>query len=601
MANPFAKAANITNKINSDPIIVGQIRQTQMISTFGIGSIVDFIDKTVIIAGADDWEDREDLRIYNENLKILTGAEYFVSPKTETGEVFWKQSPDIPAFFFPEKIFCPDCGNIFDYKEISWHKPKCPKCFKGRIVASRFIVVCNNGHMEDFPYSWWVHSGKNCSNSTNPRIKMYNVANRSDIDSLFLECSECGAKRSMITAFSENALSGVNGYKCNGIHPHLQTKRLEDFVECTEVLKTRLRSSSSVYFPAIQTALSIPPWSQIAVQMILSDYNKIQFANDISEYIKVNLLPKAQKPIKLDDLIKAYHIVINNKSTGKIQNESDVCLEEYKALNKDKVEGDTEFSSFKTELPISFEKLFEKMIIVDKLTVIQSLIGFTRIKPWDGSKTKSNLVSLFSDKKKKWLPAIKLYGEGIFIKFNENALTTWKQKIGRKYYQMEKALNESFFSNDRFSPEYVLLHTFSHLFIRQLSTECGYSTASLKEKIYSTYNGNDNSDNKMSGVLIYLASSDSDGSLGGLISIAQNKELFKNIIVKMVQKASWCSADPFCINSTQQGFASLNYAACHDCCLLPETSCEFRNALLDRVSITGLPENRSLGYFHGLL
>ena len=128
-------------------------------------------------------------------------------------------------------------------------------------------------------------------------------------------------------------------------------------------------------------------------------------------------------------------------------------------------------------------------------------------------------------------------------------------------------------------------------------SECGYGLASLKEKIYSKfYDGGDNNLN-MYGVLIYLATPDSDGSLGGLISIAQDKYRFQKILDDMLKKALWCSADPLCINSKEQGFLSLNYAACHDCTLLPETSCEFRNVLLDRGAIVGIAENRELGLF----
>ena len=147
---------------------------------------------------------------------------------------------------------------------------------------------------------------------------------------------------------------------------------------------------------------------------------------------------------------------------------------------------------------------------------------------------------------------------------------------------------------DRFAPEYIMLHTFSHLFIRQLANECGYSTASLKEKIYSTFVDTEDSA-KMHGILVYLASSDCDGSLGGLVSIAENPDKLRFILENMLRKAQWCSADPLCITSTEQGFHSLNYAACHDCVLLPETSCEFRNILLDRASIIGTAEQRNLG------
>jgi len=69
----------------------------------------------------------------------------------------------------------------------------------------------------------------------------------------------------------------------------------------------------------------------------------------------------------------------------------------------------------------------------------------------------------------------------------------------------------------------------------------------------------------------------------------------QSILKNMLHKALWCSADPLCCTSTQQGFHSLNYAACHDCVLLPETSCEFRNVLLDRISIVGTPEKPDIG------
>ena len=146
-----------------------------------------------------------------------------------------------------------------------------------------------------------------------------------------------------------------------------------------------------------------------------------------------------------------------------------------------------------------------------------------------------------------------------------------------------------------------MLHTFSHLLIRQLANECGYSTASMKERIYSTFLSHSGKNEIMNGILIYTASSDCDGSLGGLISAAQNTDKLHDILENMLTKAAWCSGDPLCISSTEQGFDSLNYSACHDCVLLPETSCEFRNVLLDRVSIVGRPEEPQLGLMGGVL
>ncbi len=160
---------------------------------------------------------------------------------------------------------------------------------------------------------------------------------------------------------------------------------------------------------------------------------------------------------------------------------------------------------------------------------------------------------------------------------------------------MKKAMYDSNFTNESFSEIYVLLHTFAHLFIREISNVCGYSTASIREKIYSEIN--DKNEVKMCGILIYVSSSDSDSSLGGLISVADNEDVFEKIMDSMLERASWCSGDPLCIFSAKQGYKNLNYAACHDCTLLPETSCERFNCFLDRASIVGLPDNQDLGFF----
>ena len=148
-----------------------------------------------------------------------------------------------------------------------------------------------------------------------------------------------------------------------------------------------------------------------------------------------------------------------------------------------------------------------------------------------------------------------------------------------------------------FSSRYLFMHTLSHLLIRQLTIDCGYQEAALKERIYSTY---PNEGIDMAGILIYTSTSDSDGSLGGLVRQGEY-DLFEGTLRNIDQEASWCSSDPLCINSNAQGYNSLNYAACHACTLLPETSCESRNCLLDRVSIVGKPDNRSLGYFNAFL
>ena len=623
---------NINNKKNSmfKSRIVGDIRQTQLITTYGVGSIVDFINDTVMIAGIDDWdtgknEDSAEYRkLYNENLQSLTGAKYFLSPKVESDSRLTK-SRDISSFTFPELLYCPKCKRFIRAKEAANANPKRPnkcclnikkhkehcdkkgcKCSDepctGALVASRFIVACENGHIEDFPYSWWIHGNSGCEENKPPRISMYNIGDRSDIESLWIKCDNCGKTKSMANAFKENTFAGEDGYPCSGNHPHLKTKRSDTQPDCTEKLKTRLRSSSGIYYSATMSALQIPPWSRSAVKLIERKYDELIEMNDVTRYLSRNIPYGAT----LDQLLSAYALVRQRKGASALRTEQEIYQEEYKILVQGDVDVSDEdskndYSAFSAEIPNGFERFIERITVVDKLTVTEALRGFTRLKPWNGEDGK---LAPLSSKPKDWLPAVELRGEGIFIQFSDKAIANWKNTINSRYAKMGQQLSKSYLRKireDRFSPEYVMLHTFAHLFIRQLANECGYSAASLKEKIYSTFNTESGDTFIMHGILIYLASSDCDGSLGGLISIAEKAERMREIIENMLRNAQWCSADPLCITSTEQGYDSLNYSACHGCVLLPETSCESRNTLLDRVSVAGTPEKPELGLLGELL
>lgn len=232
------------------------------------------------------------------------------------------------------------------------------------------------------------------------------------------------------------------------------------------------------------------------------------------------------------------------------------------------------------------------------MVVTLALKGFTRLYPYKGGTEEA--IAPLSREHKEWLPAVELNGEGIFIKFNDEAIDSWCERNAERYAEMSHAHEESFLKSPKFSAKYVLLHSFAHLFIRQLANECGYSAASINEKIYSDFTDGSNPA-RMNGILIYLSSPDSDGSLGGLVSVAEETDLLDKVLKNMLAESRWCSSDPLCSSSMHQGFASLNYAACHACTLLPETSCEIQNVLLDRVSVTGKPEKPEIGFFGDLV
>ena len=144
-----------------------------------------------------------------------------------------------------------------------------------------------------------------------------------------------------------------------------------------------------------------------------------------------------------------------------------------------------------------------------------------------------------------------------------------------------------------------MIHTFSHLLIRQLSFECGYAASSLRERIYSR-EPDDESD-AMAGLLIYTADSDSEGSLGGLVRQGQIDRIIPTVL-SALQHGQWCSSDPICRELPGQGLNGLNRAACHACCLISETSCVYNNTLLDRMVVTGNDDiNGNIGFFSSVI
>jgi hypothetical protein len=209
----------------------------------------------------------------------------------------------------------------------------------------------------------------------------------------------------------------------------------------------------------------------------------------------------------------------------------------------------------------------------------------------------------------RWLPAIEVFGEGIYLELDEHQIKRW---LDAQSSWLEKRLTDGFLTrlsgiflalpplapvSRAWAEKYLLVHSLSHILINQLVFECGYSTASLRERLYVSNDRNA----PMAGVLIYTAAGDSEGTLGGLVSLGRRERLGP-IFRRALSRASWCSADPVCSeNLGGQGSRLVNLAACHACVLLPETSCETVNHGLDRATVVGTPYDRQCGFMSELL
>jgi hypothetical protein len=232
-------------------------------------------------------------------------------------------------------------------------------------------------------------------------------------------------------------------------------------------------------------------------------------------------------------------------------------------------------------------------MVVKRLREVRVLTSFTRILPSTSSDEK--YLSPLYETHPGWLPGMEVLGEGIFIELLPEKLADWEtrsdvraraDRIDTKY---RATFRQRGTNPDRtISPRLLLLHTLAHALINEWSLDCGYPASSLRERLYSSVT--------MAGFLIYTATSDSAGSLGGVIAEATPERLDVSLEGALA-RSSWCSSDPLCSESDASGVDSLNLAACHACILLPEVSCEEMNVLLDRGLLVGTLAHPELGFF----
>lgn len=568
---------------------LGEVRPAQLITTFGPGAIVDSVKDSVTVLDINYWKN-VGKKIVDIRLASYLGVEYFYEPRASFKE-------DIPVISFPDYHVCSSkkCSHLFnlqdnfDLDKYLKYGPTCPKCNKSAYPA-RFIISCRKGHMDDFPWRWWAHEG-----DTNCKKDMQLIAKgrTSSLADLEVKCS-CGAKKSMKGATSR---SEFKNYKCTGRHPHRPGLKN---IDCKSEVIPLQRGASNVYFPVIRSAISIPPWIN-PIDNLLDDHYKM--IRELREFLgeeadekvydkyfkeKYSLDEYKEALRRRDEKIQEY-IEIKEMEYAAITN-----FEDYEYRNVGKY-----FKASEEELPPYLEKYFKRLIKVQRLREVMVLLGFIRNEfPEPEIDTHEGMVELSKNQNDKWLPAVTIHGEGIFIEFNKDEIKKWKndneiEDLSNKYKKYyDEYIKEKGWENAKSRDiEYVLIHTFAHIMIKELSLKCGYSSTSIKERIY-------HSDN-MCGVLLYTGSSDKEGSLGGLVEMGKISN-FSSILLSALKEAIICTTDPKCMEMTPKK-DQLHGASCHSCTMISETSCETGNRLLDRSTLLSLSESNIKGYFDELV
>lgn len=537
----------------------------------------------------------------------------------------------IPYLRFPRWYFCPlaHCKRMSEVPLAQVSHPMCPSCAakqrRQRMIPVPFIAACNQGHLQDFPWNEWLHR------TLHPVCKGPLYFSTAALASRIQVSCECGAERYMgnilfgSSGNSNISISDSEKICCDGKRPWLGDDKPAG---CGLPLRATLRGSSHVYFPIVRSAIHIP---RDTARKDLIELVELLRSPDLSplwtnlyqavglplEKVALSLTDgyKLKRRYTFDEVLEGLKVIVeadNAQTVGTEQprpfDETAFKHFEYQTIRAGKESPELQLKKIAlSQFASRIAQDFDEIILVKRLRETRAFAGFSRLEP-DSPKRPDELLDFLwrnpPEADKRWLPAYVVYGEGIFLRFNNQRLHAWEERpevvdrIKPVIEHYEQARLKKGYRTREISPRLLLLHSFAHALINRLTFYCGYSAASLRERLYVS----SAADTEMSGILVYTAAGDSEGTMGGLVRMGEPGRL-ENVVYRAIEQATWCSGDPVCMeigNSQCQGLDGCNLAACHCCLLVPETSCELFNRFLDRWVLVGNPLAHSLshlGYF----
>lgn len=611
---------------------LGELRPSQLIFTFGIGSLVDLPNMSALVMGIDDWDTRYCKEIEEERLVAAIqkrlGAQmsrlYLPPIKLDSME----RDPTapgvgVPVVPFPRWLRCTLCdtlatveSGVFKLMQDAYRPDKTEyvhqACLKGKGTrppsarSVRFLLACREGHLTDFPWLDFVHQGRvPCKPAT---LTLREFGASGDASDIVVECQECHSKRRMADAFDTDPDSVLS---CPGHHPHLRL--LEP--GCKEPAKAILLGSSNSWFPTALSALSVPRAVDKLGKLVEEQWAELKDTDDIDEVrLLRKKLQKFQSLIALFTAFKDEEIwgAIEAKRTGLPHSKApveDLKLPEWLAFSQPGSAAENrDFKLKQVPPPLGFEAVMADTVLVERVREVRALLGFTRIESnadfAEATVLKDGRLTNLSRSSPKWLPASEVRGEGIFIRIQEEALLKWEmrpevQQLEHEFLASHKAWRtlrklqppEEGFPGIRL----VLLHSLSHALMRQIVLDCGYTSASVRERLYSRQPGE--AGGPMAGILLYTAAPDSEGTLGGLVELGDPLTLGRHL-QQALESMRLCASDPLCSEHRPDTLGrGIQGACCHACQFAPETSCERGNRYLDRSVLVNTFSARGTAFF----
>lgn len=610
----------------------GVIRRGQIVDTYGVGSLLDVNGEGFIVLDTSHWPSSQMVAIDMPRLSAAVGNKRLLT--------FGGSKASIPVERFPKWYFCSrsNCRRLVKVIDEKFFQkaegddsnlpttPSCPDC-NDQMTPMRWIAYCDKGHLAEVDWSNWCHGDQEpgtsgqCERSSRKLKYIVKGDRGGDFDQLFVQCSSCGHERSLEGIKSKHKLRGayVNAYqgkKCCDSQPWELFNKDKEY-QCDEVMSIEPRGSAALYRSKKLSALALDDTtgdseglSPLAITELEKAFANMQtqapstdqfrhelFSDDTSQtQMRIQIISE-HIGVELEDALiflrSRFREAIDgvyetSASSVDEQSQQDLLMAEFQMFRngKDIANSDlnVEFWVPKPEKSLILSRLFRSVGSVRKLREVRALLGFTRGKHLEA-------VSADLSTGENWVPAVEAWGEGIYLELNSEFLNKWSSANEKLFEPLITRQLANISASDPAKelgiyPDvyFLVAHTLSHLLIRQLTFESGYSSSALRERLYF------DESTRQVGILIYTSDSDSEGTLGGLVEQAFEEKL-EHILNAVANSSRWCSLDPVCRETEQQGIGGLNSASCHSCSLVSETSCTYQNAGLSRLLLGGLGDS----------
>ncbi len=595
----------------------GTIRQSQVITTFGPGAMVDLPHHSVIVGGLDDWNFGTDRRAISEDRLVAKlealletkGLKLF-APPVESNDPH-ALATGLTAWQFPEWF-------VAQYSEMRGRVRARPLVHRqglvgdryedreGRrhpVVPIRFVQACPNGHISDIDWPGFVHQYQKPPCLRPLWVEEWGPTG--DLADIVIAC-ECGKSRSMAQATRGPEALGF----CTGQRPWLGPaawERCGGGISNALPYRLLLRSASDAYFPQVLRVISIPDQEaalRMAVDKVWEDF--LLYVESLEDLRKER--KKARVFAALEGHPDERVFTEIERRRGKAppsfksikQAEIETLMASSDEMGEDVPEGVDFYAKRRAVPPGPLVSVLDRIVLVHRLREVLALAGFTRFEPVmadiDGELSLEVRRAALA-RETTWLPAVENRGEGFFLSFRPDALQAWLRRptVKNRGEQLKAGFDiwkDRHRAGDKLQfpgLPYVFLHSLSHLLITAVSLECGYSASSIRERIYAGESG--------FGILLYTGTPDAEGTLGGLVQVGRRIEHHLRAALEM---GRLCSNDPVCAqhhpdNKQEERF--LNGAACHGCLLIAEPSCERRSEFLDRALVVPTVESIGTEFF----